>query len=121
MNELRVLREGPFVWIYSLDLVQKGLDILRLLQIRLEDGWRGCTPISLSDHENPRALEGVEDLASKQTAGSGDKNYRRHVRAIVKEKLSAGEDLLPVHGFAGLCHDVTDFSLGFAWPKFVYR
>jgi hypothetical protein len=41
-----------------LDLIQKSLDILCLLQVRLKDGWRGSTSESLTDHEDSRALKG---------------------------------------------------------------
>jgi len=119
MNELRVNQKGLCVWRYSLNFVQDGFDIRRLLQVRLEDGWRSCTPISLSDHENARVLEGVEDLATKEAASSSNKNYGRHIRAIGKEKMP-GKNLYPFV-VAGPYHDVTDSMSGFAWPRFVYR
>lgn len=102
MNELRVPWEDLLGWIYSLDIIQDGLDILRLLQVRPENCWRGRTRISLSDDENPRVLEGIEDLASEEAASSGHKYYGSHVRAIVKGKMSAGENSNPFVAFRGV-------------------
>lgn len=89
----KYLNRVSLSWIDSLDIVQKGLDILRLLKIGPEDSWRGSTRISLSDHKHTGVLEGVEDLTSQKAASSGNKNYRRHDRAIVKKKLSTSENL----------------------------
>lgn len=55
-----------------LDFIQESLDVLCLLQVRLEDGWRGSSSESLPDHQDSRALESVEQLAAQKASGSGD-------------------------------------------------
>lgn len=61
-----------------LHIVQDLLDILRILQVGLEDSWRGGSREALADRETARVLEGVEDLSAQQACGAGNKDNGRH-------------------------------------------
>lgn len=78
MRDQYIIKAKPPI-LNLLDLIQKTLDLLRLLKIRLEDRRRGCTRESLSNHQDPRVLEGIEDLSTKEAAGSSDQNCGRHL------------------------------------------
>lgn len=74
--------------LYSLNLIQKAFNLLRLLKVRLEYGWRGCPRETLSDHQDTRVLKGIEDLAAKKTTGSSNKDCGRHLDNCLGEAAS---------------------------------
>lgn len=79
-----------------LHIIQDLLDILRALQICLEDGWRGGSREALPDGETARVLEGVEDLPAQQARSAGDKDNGRHGAngELEEEETSRSKSLL---------------------------
>jgi hypothetical protein len=64
--------------IYGLDFGEEILNVCFLFQIGLEDGWRGCTGETLTDHQHAGMLKGAKDLTAEQTSGTGDQNVGSH-------------------------------------------
>ena len=75
---IELARNHSIVSDYLLDLVQKSLDILGLLQVCLEDGGRGSTRESLPNHQDSRVLESGKQLATKKASGSRNENRGSH-------------------------------------------
>lgn len=63
---------------HLLHLIHQHVNVLRLLQIGLQDRWWSSSREALPDDETASILERVEDLAAQQAAGSSDQNSRRH-------------------------------------------
>lgn len=63
---------------YSLRFIQHRLHVFTVLQIRLQDRWRGSSREALPDCQTARVLEGVEHLPAKEASSTGNKHIQRH-------------------------------------------